>query len=104
MDVLRELGVSAAGVVEEIRLRGTETPDFNPDEDRPWRGHHEVEVAKSEWQEVVDVLIEKVPPSSGLRWGFNSRRDRPGKIQFVSEDGVDLDAIVAEARARTARS
>jgi ATP-dependent Clp protease ATP-binding subunit ClpA len=102
--VLRELGVSAAGVVDEMRRRGIGTPVFNPDEDRPWRGHHEVEVAKSEWQDVVDVLIENIPPSSGLRWGFNSRRDRPGKIQFASEDGIDLDAIVAEARARTARS
>jgi hypothetical protein len=39
-----------------------------------------------------------------LRWGFNSRRDRPGKIQFVAEDGIDIDAIVAEARARMIRS
>jgi ATP-dependent Clp protease ATP-binding subunit ClpA len=102
--VLRELGVSAATVVDVMRSRGIRTPDFNPDEDPPWRGHHEVEVAKSEWQDVVDVLNEKVPPSSALRWGFNSRRDRPGKIQFVSEDGIDLDAIVVEARARTAGS
>ena len=102
--VLRELGVSAAAVVDVMRRRGIRTPDFNPDEDPPWRGHHEVEVAKSEWQDVVDILNEKVPPISGLRWGFNSRRDRPGKIQFAAEDGIDLDAIVAEARARTARS
>jgi hypothetical protein len=95
--VLRELGVSVSTVVDEMRRRGVGTPDFNPDEDRPWRGHHEVEVAKSEWQDVVDVLTKKVRPSSGLRWGFNSRRDRPGKIQFAS-DGIDLDAIVAEAR------
>jgi hypothetical protein len=30
---------------------------------------------------------------------FNSRKDRAGKIQFSAEDGIDLDAIVAEARA-----
>lgn len=102
--VLRELGVSAAAVVDAMRGRGIGTPDFDPEEDRPWQGHHEVEVAKSEWQEVVDVLTEKVPPSSGLRWGFNSRRDRPGKIQFVAEYGIDLDEVVAQARARTARS
>ena len=102
--VLRELGVSAAAVVDVMRRRGIRTPDFNPDEDPPWRGHHEVEVAKSEWQDVVDILNEKVPPISGLRWGFNSRRDRPGKIQFAAEDGIDLDAMVAEARTRTVRS
>jgi ClpA/ClpB-like protein len=102
--VLLEFGVSAAAVVDAMRRRGIRTPDFNPDEDPPWRGHHEVEVAKSEWQDVVDILNEKVPPISGLRWGFNSRRDRPGKIQFAAEDGIDLDSIVAEARAGTARS
>jgi hypothetical protein len=31
--------------------------------------------------------------------GFNSRKDRPGKIQFSAEDGIDLEAIVAETRA-----
>ena len=102
--VLRELGVSAAAVVDALRQRGVRTPDFNPDVDRPWQGHHEVEVAKSEWEKVVDVLNEKIPQGSSLRWGFNSRRDRPGKIQFVAEDGIDLDAIVAEARARRIRS
>ena len=102
--VLRELGVSAAAVVDAMRQRGVRTPDFNPDVDRPWQGHHEVEVAKSEWEKVVDVLNEKIPQGSSLRWGFNSRRDRPGKIQFVAEDGIDLDAIVAEARARRIRS
>jgi ATP-dependent Clp protease ATP-binding subunit ClpA len=101
--VLRELGVSAGTVVDLMRRRGIRAPDFNPDEDLPWRGHHEVEVARSEWQDVLDVLNEKVAPSSGLRWGFNSRPDRPGKIQFAAEDGIDLDSIVDEARARPAR-
>jgi ATP-dependent Clp protease ATP-binding subunit ClpA len=102
--VLRELGVSAAAVVDAMRQRGVRTPAFNPDVDRPWQGHHEVEVARSEWEKVVDVLNERIPPGSNLRWGFNSRRDRPGKIQFVAEDGIDIDAIVAEARARMIRS
>jgi hypothetical protein len=49
---------------------------------------------------VADLLSEKHPPGSEWRWGFNSRKDRPGKIQFAAEDGIDLDAIVAEVRAR----
>jgi len=98
--VLGELGTSAQAVVNAIRDRGITTPSFDPDEDRPWQGHREIEIAKSEWQEVVDALSEKHPPGSRLRWGFNSRRDRPGKIQFVAEDGIDLDAIVEEARSR----
>jgi ATP-dependent Clp protease ATP-binding subunit ClpA len=98
--VLHPLGITAAGVVEVIRRRGIRTPPFLPEEDRPWRGRNEVEVEKSEWQMVVDVLSDRIPPSSTLRWGFNSSRNRPGKIQFVAEDGIDLDAVVLEARSR----
>jgi hypothetical protein len=100
--VLRELGTSTAAVIELLRRRGIKTPDFLPDEERPRLGHREVEVDKSEWQDVVDVLSDRVQPSSRLRWGSNSRRDRPGKIQFAAEDGIDLDAIVLEARSRKA--
>src|SRR6202521_6437085 len=59
--VLRELGVSAAAVVDVMRRRGIRTPDFNPDEDPPWRGHNEAEAPKRECKEVVDVLNERVP-------------------------------------------
>jgi hypothetical protein len=97
---LRELGTSGSAVIEVLRRRGVRTPDFLPDEKRPWQGYREVEVNKSEWQKVVDVLNDRVPASSRLRWGYNSRRDRPGKIQFAAEDGIDLDAIVLEARSR----
>lgn len=96
---LHDLGVSAAAVVDAIRRRGLKTPDFEPEEPRPWRGHRTTEVARSEWKAVVDVLNEKHPPGSEWRWGFNSRKDRPGKIQFAAEEGIDLEAIVAEARA-----
>jgi ATP-dependent Clp protease ATP-binding subunit ClpA len=97
--VLHELGVSAAAIVQALRRRGVETPGFEPEEHRPWRGAREVEVARSEWQRVADLLSAKHPPGSEWRWGFNSRKDRPGKIQFAAEEGIDLEAIVAEARA-----
>jgi ATP-dependent Clp protease ATP-binding subunit ClpA len=97
--VLHELGVSAAVIVDALRRRGVKVPDFEPEVHRPWRGDRIVEVAKSEWQAVVDALHEKHPAGSEWRWGFNSRRDRPGKIQFIAEEGIDLEAIVAEALA-----
>jgi ATP-dependent Clp protease ATP-binding subunit ClpA len=100
--LLHELGTSAAAGVDAMRRKGVKTPEFNPPEYRPWRGRREVEVTSAEWQTVVDVLNEQVPSSSRLRWGFNSRRDRRGKIQFVAEDGIDLDAIVLKARSRMA--
>jgi ATP-dependent Clp protease ATP-binding subunit ClpA len=101
---LHNFGVSAAAVVDAIRRRGLKTPDFEPEEHRPWRGPRTTEVARSEWQAVVDLLNEKHPPGSAWRWGFNSRKDRPGKIQFAAEEGIDLEAIVAEARAGQART
>ena len=96
--VLDGLGVSLPAVTEALRRQGVWTPDFAPESYRPWRGNHRVEVARSEWQAVVDLLCERHPPGSEWRWGFNSRRDRPGRVQFVAEDGIRLDAIVAEAR------
>lgn len=96
---LHHLGVSAAAVVDAIRRRGLKTPDFEPEEHRRWRGPRTTEVARSEWKAVVDVLNEKHPPGSEWRWGFDSRKDRPGKIQFAAEEGIDLEAVVAEARA-----
>jgi ATP-dependent Clp protease ATP-binding subunit ClpA len=98
--VLHELGVSAATIVDALRRRGVRVPEFEPEEDRPWRSPRSVEVTKSEWQTVVDALSEKHPPGSEWQWGFNSRKDRPGKIQFSAEEGIDLEAIVAEALAR----
>jgi len=97
VSALHGLGVSAAAVVDAIRRRGVKTPAFEPEEYRPWRGPRTTEVARSEWQAMVDVLNEKHPAGSEWRWGFNSREDRPGKIQFMAEEGIDLDAIVAEA-------
>lgn len=99
--VLDELGVSKAAIVGAMRSRGIKTPDFEPQEERPWQGRQEVEVDRSEWQPMADVLSERFPPGHKLRWGFNSRRDRRGKIQFVAEDGIDIEGIVAEVRAGT---
>lgn len=96
--VMNEIGVSARDVVSAARRRGVRTPEFDPADFRPWRNVREVEVDKSEWQAVVDVLSQKHPPDSQWRWGFNSRRDRPGRVQFVAEEGIELEAIVATVR------
>jgi ATP-dependent Clp protease ATP-binding subunit ClpA len=101
--ILHELGVSGAVVVKALRRRGVKTPEFEPAAYRPWRGRRALEVARSEWRAVVDVLSAKHPPGSEWQWGFNSRNDRAGRVQFSAEDGIDLDAIVAEARAGQSR-
>jgi ATP-dependent Clp protease ATP-binding subunit ClpA len=98
--VLDGLGVSSGAIADALRCRGLKVPDSEPGELRPWRGHRTVEVATSEWRAVADALREKHAPGSEWRWGFNSKRDRPGKVQFSAEEGIDLDAIVADALAR----
>jgi hypothetical protein len=32
--------------------------------------------------------------------GINSRKDRPGKVQFSAEDGIELEAIVVATLSR----
>ncbi|HEX6348615.1 MAG TPA: Clp protease N-terminal domain-containing protein [Candidatus Dormibacteraeota bacterium] len=96
--ILSELGVSSEAAVAALRQRGVRVPDFEPPEHRPWRNAREIELDRAEWQRVVDVLSRDHPPGSEWRWGFNSRRDRPRKVQFVAEEGIDFDAILAEAR------
>jgi ATP-dependent Clp protease ATP-binding subunit ClpA len=96
--ILHQLGISAGAVVDVLRRRGIRTPEFEPPQERPWRGLRTAEVARSEWRAVVDLLGQRHPPGSDWRWGFNSRKDRPGKVQLVAEEGIDLEAIVAEAR------
>jgi ATP-dependent Clp protease ATP-binding subunit ClpA len=98
--VLHGLGVSGAAIVHALRRRGLTVPEFEPEAHRPWRGHRTVEVMKSEWQAVEEALSKKHPPGSEWRWGFNSRKDRPRKVQFSAEEGIELDAIVAEALAK----
>jgi hypothetical protein len=103
--ILHGLGVSGAAIVDALRGRGVKVPDFDPEEHPPWRGHREVEVPRSEMKAVVTALQEKHQPGSEWEWGFNFRRDRPGMVQISSENGIDLEAIVAEVLAdRTSRS
>jgi ATP-dependent Clp protease ATP-binding subunit ClpA len=97
--VLHGFGVSAAAVVEALRRRGVKVPDYEPEEHRPWRGYREVEVARSELKAVTTALSERHPPGSEWQWGFNFRKDRPGKAQVSAEEGIDLEAVVAEALA-----
>lgn len=96
--VLHEFGVSPIDVIHTARRMGVTTPDYEPENYRPWNDHREVEVDESDWQGIVDILGTRYPPGSQLRWGFNSRNDRPGKVQFSAEEGIDLDAILDELK------
>jgi hypothetical protein len=43
---------------------------------------------------VLEVLKERFPPSSGLRWGFN---ESGAAAMIMAEEGIDLEEILRDA-------
>ena len=97
---LHPFGVSAQAAVDVLASRGVRVPEFAPIEYQPWRGPRTVYVSKKELQPILDLLSKKHPPGSEWKWGFNwVGKPRRGRIS--AEEGIDLDAIVAEAGSQT---
>src|SRR5262249_5050980 len=83
-----------------LASRGMSVPEFAPVEYQPWRRPRTVYVSKKELQPILDLLSKKHPPGSEWKWGFNwVGKPRRGRIS--AEEGIDLDAIVAEAASQT---
>jgi hypothetical protein len=61
-------------------------------------GHRRVEVTEAELQPMIDLLVQRHPPGSEWRWGFNWLPGEPRRARVDSEEGVDLDAVLAEVR------
>lgn len=96
---LHPFGVTAPAVAEALAGRGAPVPGQPPPAYRPWRGIHHVSVAEEERQPVVQVLLERHPPGSEWRWGFNLV-GQPPRCRITAEEGIDLHAIVEEVRGR----
>jgi len=94
---LYPFGVSSQAVSDALAARGVPLPGSPPDAHRPWRGVHHAWVEVEERRPVVHVLLERHPPGSEWRWGFNWVGE-PRRCRFSAEEGVDLDGIVAEVR------
>jgi hypothetical protein len=94
---LHPFGVSAKAAIDSLALRGANIPAFSPPEYQPWHGHHYVYVSKEELQPVIDVLNEKYPASSDVKWGFNLV-GTPRRGRISAEEGIDLDQVVMQAR------
>lgn len=100
---LHSVGVSGSTVVATLRRRGVSLPEFEPQVYKPWRGHHAVEVDEDQLEPVLDLLKKKHPPGSEWRWGFNWLTGEPRRAVIRSEEEIDLDGIVVEARAGPGR-
>jgi hypothetical protein len=96
---LHPFGVTGAGVAEALAARGVPVPAYPPPVHRPWRGVHHVWVTEEERRPVVRLLLERHPPGSEWRWGFNWVGE-PRRCRISAEGGIDLDAIVADVRDR----
>lgn len=103
-------GSSQEALLNALRRRGVKVPEVDPPVYRPWRGHHRIDVSQAELKPVVDVLIERHPPGSEWRWGFNwypadpDDEGGPRRAWVGGEEGIDLEDALATARARAAGS
>jgi ATP-dependent Clp protease ATP-binding subunit ClpA len=93
-------GVRRAGVIAELRRLGATLPAAPPPLlERVLAMTQNVEFPRDRLDDVVRLLLERHPPTKdGPIWGFNYVG---ADLAVVSaEDGIDLDAIVAEASGR----
>jgi hypothetical protein len=89
------LGVSSAAIIDALRRRGGQGPGLRarrvPTLARPpHRGGH-VATSSGGYRRAQRVA----PGRLRMAMGINSRKNRPGKVQFSAEDGIELKAIVA---------
>jgi hypothetical protein len=96
---LHPFGVTGEAVADALGARGVRVPAYPPPAHRPWRGVHHLSVAEEERRAIVRLLLERHPPGSEWRWGFNWVGE-PRRCRISAEEGIDLDAIVAEVRER----
>jgi hypothetical protein len=47
---------------------------------------------------MIALLAERHAPGSEWRWGFNWLPGEPRRARVDSEDGIDLDGILAQVR------
>jgi hypothetical protein len=98
---LHPFGVTARAVTDALAARGIAVPEFPAPEHKPWRDGHMTYVSMKELQPILDVLSEKHPPGSEWRWGFNTV-GKPQRGRVHAEEGIDLAAVITQARKRAA--
>jgi hypothetical protein len=87
------LGVSREDVAASLGRSGVTLPATPlPELDRPWRNPVRVDFPMSALGEVVEVLKQRHPPGSGLRWAIN--HDEAERAWAFAEEGIDLHGIV----------
>lgn len=96
--VLDDFGTSQRAVHEALRRHGVQVPDVDPPMYRPPRFSRQIEVSETELESILGLLLEQYPPGSERRWGFKWLPGEPVRARILSEEGIDLDDVLAEAR------
>ena len=87
------LGVSREDVAASLGRSGVTLPATPlPNLERPWRNPVRVDFPMRALGKVVEVLKERHPPRSGLRWLIN--HDQAELAWAIAEEGIDLQGIV----------
>jgi hypothetical protein len=88
-----DLGVSREDVAANLGRAGVTLPAAPlPALDRPWRNPVRVDFPIGALGGVVEVLKQRHPPGSELRWAIN--HDNAERAWAMAEEGIDLQAIV----------
>jgi hypothetical protein len=96
---LHSFDVSIKTAMDALARHGIQLPDFAPGEYQAWRGARHVYVSRDELQPIVDLLSQMYPAGSEWKWGFNWV-GRPRRGRITAEEGIDLEAVVVQARRR----
>ena len=99
---LDSLGVSARAILDALRQRGIAVPAVEPPTYRAWRQTHEIHIDEAELKPVLALLNERHPAGSEWQWGFNWLPGDPRRARIRAEQGVDLEAIRADAKSQPA--
>jgi hypothetical protein len=97
-EVLHSVNADPDEIYDALVERGTPVPSTRPPSSATPRGPYNplLYVRRADLGVVLDVLGRKHPPGTE-HWGFNYSEREPDEAHIISEDEIDIEAIVREA-------
>ena len=97
-EVLHSVSADPDEIYDALVQRGAPVPATRPPSSATPRGPYNplLYVRRADLGVVLDVLRRKHPPGTE-HWGFNHSKHNPDESYVISEDEIDIEAIVREA-------